>query len=81
MPLELWEKAACVMRWCRKSPRRAAFIVGGEYGKGLMSCRQGSAWSAPIFIRIGKGKLGSAVWCAEPSIVMLVMANAGGVEM
>src|SRR5690242_16887999 len=35
IPQELWEKAACVI--VIPSLKKAAFIVGGEYGKGLMS--------------------------------------------
>lgn len=77
VPLELWEKAACVM--VVPSLKKAAFIVGGEYGKGLMSCRQGAAWSAPIFIRIGKGSWGLQFGAQTIDLVMLVM-NERGVE-
>src|SRR3954469_25006408 len=37
VPLDLWQKASCVM--VIPSLKKAALIVGGEYGKGLMSCR------------------------------------------
>lgn len=77
VPLDLWEKAACVM--VVPGLKKAAFIVGGEYGKGLMSCRQGSAWSAPIFIRVGKGSWGLQFGAQTIDLVMLVM-NERGVE-
>jgi lipid-binding SYLF domain-containing protein len=77
VPLDLWEKAACVM--VVPGLKKAAFIVGGEYGKGLMSCRRGGAWSAPIFIRIGKGSWGLQFGAQSVDLVMLVM-NERGVE-
>lgn len=36
----------------------AAFIFGGEYGKGLVSCRTGAGWSAPSFVILQKGSFG-----------------------
>src|SRR5262245_59645411 len=45
IPQELWNKAACVI--VVPGLKKAAFVVGGEYGKGLMSCRHNRAWSAP----------------------------------
>ena len=77
IPLDLWEKAACVM--VVPGLKKAAFIVGGEYGKGLMSCRRGGEWSAPIFIRVGKGSWGLQFGAQSIDLVMLVM-NERGVE-
>ena len=45
IPTELWEKASCIAVF--PSLKKAAFFVGGEFGKGVMSCRDGSNWSAP----------------------------------
>src|SRR5216684_1267217 len=56
LPEDLWEKASCVA--VIPSVKKAAFIVGGEYGKGVMSCREGSGWSAPSFIMLEKGSVG-----------------------
>src|SRR5437016_1845416 len=56
IPQDLWEKAACVI--VVPSMKKAAFVIGGEYGKGLMSCRKGGAWTAPVFMEIGKGSWG-----------------------
>src|SRR5262245_15852643 len=47
IPQDLWNKAACVM--VVPDMKKAAFVVGGEYGKGLMSCRNAGHWSAPVF--------------------------------
>ena len=77
IPQELWEKAACVI--VIPSLKKAAFIVGGEYGKGLMSCREKGAWSAPIFMEMEKGSWGLQIGAESVDLVMLVM-NEGGVS-
>ena len=56
IPQDLWDKAECVM--VIPSLKKAAFVFGGEYGKGLMSCRHDGGWSAPIFMELGKGSWG-----------------------
>src|SRR5438876_8063754 len=56
IPQELWNKADCVV--VVPSLKKAAFIVGGEYGKGLMSCRRNGSWSAPVFMELEKGSWG-----------------------
>jgi lipid-binding SYLF domain-containing protein len=77
IPQELWEKAACVI--VIPSLKKAAFIVGGEYGKGLMSCREKGAWSAPLFMEMEKGSWGLQIGAESVDLVMLVM-NEGGVS-
>jgi SH3 domain-containing YSC84-like protein 1 len=75
VPIDLWEKASCVM--VVPSLKKAAFIVGGEYGKGLMSCRHDGAWSPPVFMRIGKGSWGLQIGAQEIDLVLLVMNDTG----
>jgi SH3 domain-containing YSC84-like protein 1 len=75
VPADLWEKASCVM--VVPSLKKAAFIVGGEYGKGLMSCRRGGAWSPPVFMRIGKGSWGLQIGAQAIDLVLLVMNDTG----
>src|SRR5690242_6277422 len=43
VPKELWDRATCVI--VIPNLKKAAFVFGGEYGKGLMSCRKGGGWS------------------------------------
>ena len=45
VPKELWDRATCVI--VIPSLKKAAFVFGGEYGKGMMSCRRDAGWSAP----------------------------------
>src|SRR5712671_7824634 len=77
IPQDLWDRAACVI--VVPGLKKAAFIVGGEYGKGLMSCRHGGEWSAPIFMQVGKGSWGLQIGAQSIDLVLLVM-NANGME-
>ena len=75
IPQELWDKASCVI--VVPSLKKAAFVFGGEYGKGLMSCRNDGQWSAPVFMQIGKGSWGLQIGAQSIDLVLLVM-NEGG---
>jgi lipid-binding SYLF domain-containing protein len=57
--------------------KKAAFIVGGEYGKGVMSCRAGDQWSAPVFMQLAKGSWGFQAGVEEVDLVLLVMNERG----
>jgi SH3 domain-containing YSC84-like protein 1 len=77
IPAELWNKAVCVI--VVPSLKKAAFVIGGEYGKGLMSCRRDNTWSAPIFMQVGKGSWGFQIGAQTIDLVLLVM-NEGGTQ-
>lgn len=75
VPESLWEKASCVA--VIPSVKKAAFIVGGEYGKGVVSCRDGSDWSAPSFLMLQKGSVGFQLGGETVDLVLLVMNEHG----
>lgn len=77
IPQELWDHAACVL--VIPGLKKAAFIFGGEYGKGLMSCRRSGGWSAPLFMRLEKGSWGFQIGAQSIDLVLLVM-NEGGIQ-
>ena len=77
IPQELWDRAECAI--VVPGLKKAAFIIGGEFGKGLMSCRRQGEWSAPIFMQVGKGSWGLQIGAQSIDLVMLVM-NASGME-
>lgn len=77
IPQDLWDRASCVM--VVPSLKKAAFVFGGEYGKGLMSCRHDGTWSAPVFMHVGKGSWGLQVGAQSIDLVLLVM-NDGGMQ-
>jgi SH3 domain-containing YSC84-like protein 1 len=77
IPQELWEKAECVI--VVPGLKKAAFVIGGEYGNGLMSCKNNGSWSAPVFMQVGKGSWGLQIGAQSIDLVLLVM-NKSGVE-
>ena len=79
IPAELWERAECVI--VVPSLKKAAFVVGGEYGKGLMSCKHGGQWGAPIFMQVGKGSWGLQIGAQSIDLVLLVMNKSGMEKM
>ena len=79
IPAELWERAECVI--VVPSLKKAAFIVGGEYGKGLMSCKHDGQWGAPIFMQVGKGSWGLQIGAQSIDLVLLVMNKSGMEKM
>ncbi|MGE0885849.1 MAG: lipid-binding SYLF domain-containing protein [Blastocatellales bacterium] len=78
VPLELLDRAYCVAVF--PAVKKGGFIVGGQYGKGLVSCRrQGGSWGAPAFFTIGGGSFGLQIGGQEVDLVLLIM-NKSGVE-
>ena len=75
IPDELWNRAQCVA--AIPDLKEAALIVGGDYGRGVMSCRAGEQWSAPAFLRLGKGNWGFQAGAEEMDVVLLVMNEEG----
>ena len=69
IPQALWENAACVV--VVPGLKKAAFVFGGEYGKGLMSCRKAGEWSAPVFLKMGKGSWGLQLGAQSIDLVLL----------
>jgi lipid-binding SYLF domain-containing protein len=75
IPEDLLAKAQCVM--IVPGLKKAAFLVGGEYGRGFALCRRGGQWSGPAAIRFGGGSLGAQIGGESTDIVMLVMNRRG----
>jgi len=77
IPEDLLRKAECV--GIVPSLKRAGFIVGAKYGKGVVVCRTDRGWSAPATIRIEGGSFGFQIGAGETDLVFIVM-NHHGVE-
>ena len=77
IPRDLLNKSHCIV--IVPSVKKAAFVVGGEYGKGFMSCRRKSdrGWSAPAAIRMEGGSFGFQIGGSATDVVMLVMNDRG----
>ncbi len=75
IPEDLWNNAECVL--VVPSMKKAAFVIGGEAGSGVMSCRRANGWSAPVFMRLAKGSFGLQIGAEEVDLVLLVMNRTG----
>jgi lipid-binding SYLF domain-containing protein len=79
IPHNLLNKADCVI--VLPSVKKGGFIVGGQYGKGLMSCRSGAnfngKWSAPIMMQSSGGSFGLQAGGEATDFVVLVMNDEG----
>jgi lipid-binding SYLF domain-containing protein len=81
IPEDLWSKSACVL--VIPSIKKGAFVVGGEYGSGVMSCRTGTGhestthWSAPVFMQLTKGSVGLQLGGESIDLVLLIMNRRG----
>jgi lipid-binding SYLF domain-containing protein len=74
IPEDLYQKAQCVI--VIPNMKKAAFVVGGEYGSGVMSCRTRD-WSAPVFMQLAKGSWGLQIGAEETDLVLLLMNRRG----
>ena len=76
IPRDLIEKAQCV--GVIPSLKRAGFIVGGQYGVGIVTCRvHENEWSAPEIVRVEGGNFGLQIGGGETDVVFAVMNQRG----
>jgi lipid-binding SYLF domain-containing protein len=79
IPQDLLDKADCVVVF--PSVLKAAFIVGGSYGRGAMSCRRGQdfrgSWGAPTMMALEGGSFGFQIGGEATDFVLLVMNERG----
>jgi len=77
IPDELLEKAQCIV--IVPGMKKGAFIVGGQYGKGYLTCLRsnGRGWSAPGTVRMEGGSVGFQIGGSETDVIMLVMNHRG----
>jgi len=79
VPKDLLRKADCVVVF--PSVLKAAFIVGGSYGRGAMTCRTGKdfegAWGAPTMMALEGGSVGLQIGGEATDFVLLVMNDRG----
>jgi len=80
IPQDLMNKAYCVV--VVPGAKKAAFLVGGEYGKGFAVCRRHHAgWGAPAAVIMEGGSFGFQIGGADTDVVMLVMNEHGMKEL
>ena len=77
IPESIWDRARCVA--VMPDVKKAAFVVGGEHGTGVVSCRTSGGWSAPVFLNLEKASFGAQIGAESTDVVLLVM-NERGIE-
>src|SRR3954468_1093584 len=77
IPQDMLANAHCIV--IVPSLKTGAFLVGGKYGKGYVSCRNkvGPGWSAPGTVRIEGGSVGFQIGGSTTDLIMLVMNERG----
>ena len=79
VPQDLIDKAECVVVY--PSVKKAAFVVGGSYGRGVMTCRTGKnfrgPWSAPTMMALEGASFGFQIGGQATDFVLLIMNERG----
>ena len=79
IPHELLEKAECVIVF--PNLKKAAFVVGAEYGRGAMVCRTGNKfrgpWGAPAMYALEGASIGFQIGGEATDLILLVMNDRG----
>jgi lipid-binding SYLF domain-containing protein len=79
IPQDLLDKARCVV--VMPSVLKAAFVVGGSYGRGTMVCRTGKnftgPWGTPAMYALEGGSVGLQIGGEATDFVFLVMNDRG----
>jgi SH3 domain-containing YSC84-like protein 1 len=75
IPRYLLERAQCIV--IVPGMKKAAFLVGGEYGRGFASCRTPGSWSAPAPVRLTGGSFGVQLGADSADIVLMLMNRRG----
>jgi lipid-binding SYLF domain-containing protein len=77
IPQDLFDKAECVV--VVPGLKKAAFGVGGKYGRGFVSCRKQGApgWGSPGAVRMEGGSFGLQIGVSSTDVILLVMNERG----
>jgi lipid-binding SYLF domain-containing protein len=75
IPMDILEQATCV--GVVPGMKKGAFIWGGQYGQGVVTCRTGHGWSAPVFIRMAGGSWGLQIGGQSTDLVLVAVNERG----
>lgn len=76
IPQDLLDKAECAI--VVPGVKSGAFILGGKYGRGFVTCRKsGGGWGAPGAVKVEGGSIGFQIGGSETDVVMLIMNERG----
>jgi lipid-binding SYLF domain-containing protein len=75
IPMNILEQATCVA--VVPGLLKGAFVFGGQYGQGVVTCRTGHGWSAPVFIRMAGGSFGFQIGGQSTDLVLVAVNERG----
>ena len=75
IPNDIVKQATCVA--VVPSLKKAAFVFGGQYGQGVVTCRTPNGWSAPAFIRMAGGSFGLQIGGQGTDLVLVAVNDRG----
>lgn len=75
IPMNILEQATCVA--VVPGMIKGAFVFGGQYGQGVVTCRTGQGWSAPVFIRMAGGSFGFQIGGQSTDLVLVAVNDRG----
>jgi SH3 domain-containing YSC84-like protein 1 len=75
IPLDILKDATCV--GVVPGLKKGAFVWGGQYGQGVVTCRTGHGWSAPVFIRMAGGSFGLQIGGQSTDLVLVAVNERG----
>ena len=75
IPMNIMEQATCV--GVVPGLKKGAFLVGMQYGQGVVTCRTGHGWSAPVFIRMAGGSFGFQIGGQSTDLVLVAVNERG----
>ncbi len=77
VPHIIVDKAQCIV--VIPGLKKAAFIVGGQYGRGFASCRKPGGFGSPAAVRMEGGSFGFQLGGQSTDVILVVM-NQGGMS-
>jgi len=61
--------------------KKAAFVVGAQYGQGVATCRTERGWSAPVFVQLAGGSFGFQIGGQATDLIIVAMNQQGLQDM
>jgi lipid-binding SYLF domain-containing protein len=75
IPMNILQQATCV--GVVPGMIKGAFVIGGQYGQGVVTCRTGHGWSAPVFIRMAGGSFGFQIGGQSTDLILVAVNDRG----
>ncbi len=75
IPSNILKSATCVA--VVPGLKKGAFVWGGQYGQGVVTCRTGHGWSGPVFIRMAGGSFGLQIGAQSTDLVLVAVNDHG----